>query len=82
MTFTELETVIKAVIANDEIRKDNLTMVYQLPEKQHIALDEHLFFKSNPKAKKSEFKHRDSFEIDTGLFKVMFILDESELDVK
>lgn len=82
MNFIELETIIKEVVGNDIIAKENLTMVYQLPEDQHKALDEHLFFKANPTAKKSEFKHRKAFEIDTGMFSVMFILDESKLDIK
>ena len=82
MRFDELEGVIKKVIECDEIKKEGLTMVYQLPEERHKKLDEHLFFKFNPTAKTEEFKHRDTFEIDTGLFTVMFIQEGDKIKTK
>lgn len=82
MRFDEMETIVKKMAEIDEIPKENLTMVYQLSVEKHRALDEHLFFKFNPNAKKKDFKHRDTFEIDTGIFTMMFIKEEKELDVK
>ena len=52
MKYEELEDTIKSILSNDEIIKNNLIMVYQLESEKHKKLEEYIFFKNNPQAKK------------------------------
>ena len=82
MRFEELENTIKAVLGNDEIVKDGLVMVYQLDTDKHRKLEEHIFFKNNPSAKKKDFEPRDDFELDIEDFTILVVKKEDEADVK
>jgi hypothetical protein len=71
MSYEELIKTISEVVNNEEIYKKGLTLVYELNEKQHKQMDEHLFYKANPHAE--NFVHRDEVEIEVGGIKVKFI---------
>ena len=64
MKYEELEDTIKSILSNDEIIKNNLIMVYQLESEKHKKLEEYIFFKNNPQAKKKDFEPKDDFEED------------------
>jgi len=71
MNYEKLIETISAVINSDEIYKTDLTLLYELPEKLHKQMDEHLFYKANPNS--TEFVHRDEIELEVGGIKVKFI---------
>ena len=71
MNYEKLIETISAVINSDEINKKDLTLLYELPEKLHKQMDEHLFYKANPNS--PDFVHRDEIELEVGGIKVKFI---------
>jgi hypothetical protein len=71
MNYEKLIETISAVINSDEIYKKDLTLLYELPEKLHKQMDEHLFYKANPNS--PDFIHRDEIELEVGGIKVKFI---------
>ena len=84
MKYEELEDTIKSILSNDEIIKNNLIMVYQLESEKHKKLEEYIFFKNNPQAKKKDFEPKDDFEIDVEDFTILFIkkdADDSDIDL-
>lgn len=48
MTYEELIDTISEIINNPKIFKTGLHLTYELPEKTHRQMNEHLFYKSNP----------------------------------
>jgi hypothetical protein len=71
MNYEKLIETISTVINTDEIYKNGLTLLYELPDKLHKQMDEHLFYKANPNS--NEFIHRDEIELEVGEIKVKFI---------
>ena len=71
MRYEELINTVSEILNNDNIKSDGLTLVYELPEKRHKEMDEHLFYKSNPEGK--GFEHRDLIEVEIGGVLVRFI---------
>lgn len=71
MNYEKLIETISTVINTDEIYKNGLTLLYELPDKLHKQMDEHLFYKANPNS--NEFIHRDEIELEVGQIKVKFI---------
>jgi hypothetical protein len=63
MTYEDLINSIKEIISNDEIYKKGLTITYELDERNHMKMDEHLFYTSEEKD--GDFTHRDIIEIET-----------------
>jgi hypothetical protein len=76
MNYEKLIETISAVINSDEIYKNDLTLLYELPSKLHKQMDEHLFYKANPNS--TEFVHRDEIELEVGGIKVKFIKKNEE----
>jgi hypothetical protein len=64
MNYEELINTVSAIVENDNVYKNGLTLVYELPVENHKKMDEHLFYKSNPI--NSEFVHRDEIEVEIG----------------
>jgi hypothetical protein len=76
LTYEKLIQTISAIVNSDEIYKKDLTLLYELPEKLHKQMDEHLFYKANPST--IEFIHRDEIELEVADIKVKFIKKEIE----
>ena len=71
MNYNQLIETISEVVNNEKIFKENLTLVYELDEQNHLKMDEHLFYKSNPS--NVEFTHKDIVEIEIGGVFVKFV---------
>lgn len=80
MKYEDVLIAIKAIVANDDIIKEGLVIAYRLSPESHLKMDEHLFFMANKDAKKSDFKpSEDTFELDAGMFTVMFLKEETKI---
>lgn len=71
MNYNELIETISEIVNNEKIYKENLTLVYELDEQNHLKMDEHLFYKSN--APSDEFIHNEVIELEIGGVFVKFI---------
>jgi hypothetical protein len=71
MTYQGLIKTISEIVNNDDIIKENLTLVYELDEITHKKMDEHLFYTSNPSD--AIFEHKDVVEVILGGVTVKFI---------
>lgn len=71
MTYENLIETISEIVENENILKEGLSLVYELNEKKHKQMNEHLFFKSNPIT--SIFKPTDEFEVELGGIVIKFI---------
>lgn len=71
MRYEELINTVSEIINNENINTKGLTLVYELEEKRHKDMDEHLFYKSNPEG--TGFKHKDLIEVEIGGVMVRFI---------
>jgi hypothetical protein len=71
MTYEKLISTITSIINDQNIEKEGLTLIYELPPKRHKQMNEELFYKSNPIT--AEFKPGDEFEVDFEDVKVKFI---------
>ena len=71
MTYEKLISTITSIINDQNIEKEGLTLIYELPPKRHKQMNEELFYKSNPIT--AEFKPADEFEVDFEDVKVKFI---------
>lgn len=71
MTYEDLIKTVSTVVENEDIHKDGLVLLYELDEKNHTKMDEHLFYKANPNA--GDFIHRDIIEVELGGVIVRFV---------
>lgn len=71
MKYEDLIRTISEIVENENIYRDGLTLVYELDEKNHEKMDEHLFYKANPSD--AEFIHNDVVEVEIAEVKVKFI---------
>ena len=71
MTYEKLIETISEIVENENIVKEGLSLVYELNEKKHKQMNEHLFFKSNPIT--TTFKPTDEFEVELGGIVIKFI---------
>ena len=49
MNYEKLINTIREIILNDSIEKNNLTLVYELPEKLHRQMNEDIFYRLKDK---------------------------------
>lgn len=75
MTYEKLIETISMIVDNENIFKEGLTLVYELDEKRHKQINEHLFFKSNPIT--SSFVATDEFEVELGGILVKFVKNKN-----
>lgn len=61
LTYDDIIRTVSAMVDNDKITKEGLTLYYQIPEVNHQKLDETLYYKFNPRGK--DFEHRDIIEV-------------------
>ena len=71
MTYEKLIETISEIVENENIVKEGLSLVYELNEKKHKQMNEHLFYKSNPIT--TTFKPTDEFEVELGGIVIKFI---------
>ena len=71
MTYEKLIETISEIVENENILKEGLSLVYELNEKKHKQMNEHLFYKSNPIT--TTFKPTDEFEVELGGIVIKFI---------
>lgn len=74
--YEELIATISEIINNENIKKEGLHLVYELPEKDHKMMDEHLFYKTNDR--NTKFEHRDVIEVELGGLIVKIIKKDLE----
>lgn len=71
MNYEQLIETVSEIIDNDNIYKEGLILVYELDEKNHKKMDEHLFYKANTNNVK--FTHRDVVEVVIGGVLIKFV---------
>tara|TARA_R110000822_G_C15250830_1_gene487319 strand:+ start:874 stop:1125 length:252 start_codon:yes stop_codon:yes gene_type:complete len=71
LNYKDLIQTVSEIVSNEKIYKDGLVLVYELEEKRHKQMDEHLFYKSNPS--ETKFTHRELIEVEIGGTLVRFV---------
>lgn len=71
MKYEDLIATVSEIVENDNIHKPGLVLLYELDEKRHKEMDEHLFYKANPED--TEFVHKDVVEVEIGGVIVRFV---------
>lgn len=71
MKYEDLIATVSEIVENENIYKPGLVLVYELNEKNHMKMDEHLFYKANPED--TQFEHRDVVEVEIGGVIVRFV---------
>ena len=71
MNYEELITTISLLVENEKIYKTGLTLVYELDDKNHKQMNQHLYYKANQSM--SGFVANDEFEILLGGILVKFV---------
>jgi hypothetical protein len=75
MRYETLIETLSEIANNEKIETEGLTLVYELDEKNHKQMDEHLYYKGNPEGR--DFKHSDKIEIEIEGLTVKFIKKEN-----
>ena len=76
MNYEQLIETVSLMVENEKIFKENLTLVYELNEKNHRQMNEQLFYKSNPASTK--FIPTDIFEVSLGGMLIRFVKPNQE----
>ncbi len=76
MKYEQLIETISAMVEDDKIIKEGLTLIYELPENDHKRINEILFYKSNPPS--VIFEHNEEFEVELGGMLIKFIQIKTE----
>ena len=71
MKYEDLIATVSEIVENEKIYKGGLVLMYELDEKRHKDMDEHLFYKSNPS--ETKFTHRELIEVEIGGTLVRFV---------
>lgn len=77
LDYEKLIETISEIVENEKIYKNGLMLLYTLPEKRHLQMNQHLFFKSNPADAK--FIATDVFDLDVNGITIKFIKEGTEL---
>lgn len=80
MDYEILIKTISEIVENNNIYKIGLIMLYQLPEKKHKQLNEHLFYKDKDNLNK-EFTPTEIFDVEIGGVIVKFIKEGLTLNL-
>ena len=64
MNYDDLITTITEIVNNERIKKEGLTLQYEIGEKTFRRLNEHFFYKSNPPDAVLESSEMFEIEID------------------
>ena len=71
MKYEDLISTVTSMVNDETIYKEGLVLVYLLNERNHLQMNEELFYKSNPATTK--FQPTDEFEVEIGGVLVKFI---------
>jgi hypothetical protein len=77
MNYQDLIETISAMVENETMFKDGLTLVYELDIKNHTQMNEELFYKSNSSG--SKFTPNNEFEVELGGIIVRFVQKKLEV---
>lgn len=72
MDYDDIVELASEIIKMDKVKKDGLIMYYELTNTQHRALNEHLYYRGNPKG--TDFKHSDVIELDVSGLLFKFVI--------
>lgn len=73
MRYEDIVEIAAQITYNDNIKKEGLTLLYELPEKRHRDLDEHFFYMINPDVRDEDFEHEDVIDVQLGDIRFIFI---------
>lgn len=76
MNYEELIETLSTIVENDKIHKKGLMLTYVLEDYNHLKMNEHLFYKSNPIS--VIFKPSDVFEVEIEGILVRFVKQPKE----
>jgi hypothetical protein len=71
MDYNKLIKTVSEIFENENIQKNGLILTYQLTPKNHKAMTEELFYKSNPPS--ATCVYTDEFEVEIGGILVKFV---------
>lgn len=83
LSYNAIVEIAREIIDNENIPSDRLLMVYTLPAKQHLKLNEDLFYNIN--GPKAEFEPSDLIEIEIAGIKFRIEIEKElteDLDIK
>ena len=70
MDYNKLIKTVSEIFENENIDKNGLSLVYELNHKNHKAMTEQLFYKSNPLT--AQCVYTDEFEVEIAGILVKF----------
>lgn len=70
MNYDHLISTISAIVEDEKIVKEGLTLVYELEPTNHRKMNEHLYYKANPTGQM--FIPSDEFEVELGGMLIRF----------
>ena len=76
MTYEKLIETVSLILENDNIYKNGLTLTYSLTPKNHKAMNEILFYKSNPPSANPILT--DEFEVEIEGILIKFVKKQEE----
>jgi hypothetical protein len=71
MTYETLIETISEIVNNEKINKNGLSLIYELPEPQHVKINQEIFYKMNPI--NTGFEKSDIFEVEIAGILIKFI---------
>jgi hypothetical protein len=71
MTYEDLINTVSEITNNPNIKKEGLSLTYELPENIHIRMNKELFYKMNQI--NNGFTPSDIFEVEIGGLVIKFI---------
>ena len=71
MDYNKLITTVSEIYENEKIEKKGLTLLYELEPRNHKAMTEQLFYKSNPPS--AVCIYTDEFEVEIAGILVKFV---------
>jgi len=79
MRYEEIIATISEIVANDNINKEGLTLIYELDDVRHRQMDEELYIRINGNL--DGFQHQELIEIELGGILVKFIKEGTKIEV-
>lgn len=71
MDYNKLIATVSEIYENENIEKNGLILIYELDERNHKAMGEQLFYKSNPST--ANYIHTEEYEVEIAGILVKFI---------
>jgi len=71
MTYEDLINTVSEITNNPNIKKEGLSLTYELPENIHVRMNKEIFYKMNQIT--TGFAPSDIFEVEIGGLVIKFI---------